>query len=77
MNLVDLDANAADCLIEHPLLLPLFKELGIDYCCGGKSLEVACLERGLVPHVVQSRCQELLYARGDGAGRDSGSGSPL
>jgi hypothetical protein len=42
MDCVDLDSSVPDWLIEHPGLLALFQELGIDYCCGGKSLRTAC-----------------------------------
>lgn len=65
MNPIDMDASAADCAIEHPRLLALFQELGIDYCCGGKSLQTACLERGLKPQDVQSRCQAVLNIHGN------------
>lgn len=47
-------------MIEHPGLLPLFQELGIDYCCGGKSLGTACREKGLSPQEVRARCDEWL-----------------
>jgi DNA-binding MarR family transcriptional regulator len=43
----DLDMSAVDWVIEHPGLLSLFQELGIDYGCGGKSLRAACQERDL------------------------------
>jgi hypothetical protein len=56
MDCVDLDSSVPDWLIEHPGLLALFQELGIDYCCGGKSLRTACLEKGLIPQEVLARC---------------------
>ena len=43
----DLDTPVPDWVIEHPKSLAVFEELGIDYCCGGKSLGGACRERGL------------------------------
>ena len=52
MDCVDLDSSVPDWLIEHPGLLALFRELGIDYCCGGKSLRTACREKGLNPQEV-------------------------
>jgi regulator of cell morphogenesis and NO signaling len=52
MDVVDLDSSVPDWLIEHPELLPLFRKLGIDYCCGGKSLDTACRERGLDPQIL-------------------------
>ncbi len=45
----DLDTSVPDWLIDHPSLFSLFKELRIDYCCGGKSLESACHEQNLDP----------------------------
>jgi iron-sulfur cluster repair protein YtfE (RIC family) len=36
-----------DWVIDRPESLAVFEELGIDYSCGGKSLETACRERGL------------------------------
>jgi regulator of cell morphogenesis and NO signaling len=54
---VDLDSSVPDWLIEYPALLSLFCELGIDYCCGGKSLRTACREQGLRPEDVLARCE--------------------
>lgn len=47
MTSCDLDTSVPDWVIEHPETLDVFQELGIDYCCGGKSLEYACREQGL------------------------------
>lgn len=47
MSECDLDTSVPDWVIEHPTSLAVFQELGIDYCCGGKSLAHACRERGL------------------------------
>ena len=52
MQEVDLDSSVPDWLIEYPQALALFQSLGIDYHCGGKSLESACAERGLDPREV-------------------------
>ena len=49
---LDLDTSVPEWLIEHPSLLSLFQDLGIDYCCGGKSLLYACEEMNLDPHRV-------------------------
>jgi regulator of cell morphogenesis and NO signaling len=43
----DLETSVPDWVIEHPETLAVFQELGIDYSCGGKSLEFACGQRGL------------------------------
>jgi regulator of cell morphogenesis and NO signaling len=49
MSECDLDTPVPDWVIEHPDTLAVFKELGIDYFCGGKSLGFACRQRGLDP----------------------------
>jgi MOSC domain-containing protein YiiM len=43
----DLDTAVPDWVVEHPVTLAVFQALGIDYCCGGKSLATACRERGM------------------------------
>lgn len=57
----DLDTSVPDWVIEHPQALAVFQQLGIDYCCGGKSLRHACREQGLdaaaVLANVLARCQ--------------------
>ena len=40
----DLETSVPDWIIEHPETLVVFQTLGIDYSCGGKSLEYACLQ---------------------------------
>jgi hypothetical protein len=57
---LDQDGSVPDWLIEYPSLLPLFKRLGIDYCCGGKSLATACRERGLEVTDVMRRSEPAL-----------------
>lgn len=47
MTSCDLDTSVTDWVIEHPEVLAVFQEWGIDYSCGGKSLAYACRERGL------------------------------
>jgi iron-sulfur cluster repair protein YtfE (RIC family) len=63
MDSVDLDSSVPDWVIEHPELLSLFQELGIDYCCGGKSLGAACRGRGFSPHDVLARCESEVMDR--------------
>jgi regulator of cell morphogenesis and NO signaling len=58
----DLDSSVPDWVIEYPPVLQLFQELGIDYCCGGKSLESACREQNLDPQQVLARMRQLLDA---------------
>ncbi len=52
MSSLDFDDSVPDWLIEHPLLLAVLERFGIDYACGGKSLRVACGERGRTPEEV-------------------------
>jgi regulator of cell morphogenesis and NO signaling len=47
MSACDLDTSIPDWVIEHPELLAVFEELGIDSCCGGVSLAYACRRQGL------------------------------
>ncbi len=47
MSECDLDSSVPEWMIEHPVTLAVFRELGIDYCCGGKSLAYACRQQGL------------------------------
>ena len=56
----DLDTPVPDWVIEHPETLTGFQELGIDYCCGGKSLAYACRDRGLNAAAVVARLQRWL-----------------
>lgn len=63
MTSCDLDTPVPDWIIEHLETLAMFQELGIDYCCGEKSLAYACRERDLDAAVVLARllrCLEVL-----------------
>lgn len=51
----DLDTSVPDWIIEHPATTAVFRELGIDDSCGGKSLAYACRQRGLDPQTVLAR----------------------
>ena len=55
MSECDLDTSVPDWVIEHPATLAVFQELGIDYCCGGKSLGFACRQRGLDAEAVLAK----------------------
>ena len=56
----NLETSVPDWVIDHPRALSYFKELQIDYCCGGKSLEFACREKHLDPHAVLAKLYHLL-----------------
>lgn len=60
MSANSLESSVPDWVIDHPETLALFQELGIDYSCGGKSLEFACRERGLPVLGVLARLQEVI-----------------
>ena len=64
MQYVDETSSVPDWLIEYPALLAYFEQLGIDYSCGGKSLDVACRERGLDAAEVIRACEQLLRSAG-------------
>ena len=65
MQHVDETSSVPDWLIEYPALLSYFEQLGIDYSCGGKSLDVACRERGLHAAEVIRACEQLLPSSGE------------
>ncbi|MEQ8789943.1 MAG: DUF542 domain-containing protein [Pirellulaceae bacterium] len=56
----DLETSVTDWLIDHPEILPVLEELGIDYSCGGKSLEFACQEVGLNVNSVLSSLRQAI-----------------
>ena len=55
-----LETAVPDWIIDHPETLTVFQDLGIDYSCGGKSLEFACREHGLNEMVVLSTLKEVI-----------------
>lgn len=63
MSPVNLGSSAPDWLIEHPELLALFQEMGIDYSCGGKSLARSCQERNLSVGDVLWRCERTIASQ--------------
>jgi len=60
MTSCDLETSVPDWVIDHPQTLAVFQELGIDYCCGGKSLEYACREQGHNPATVLGKLRCLI-----------------
>jgi iron-sulfur cluster repair protein YtfE (RIC family) len=56
----DLDTPVPDWIIEHPETHAVFQRLGIEDCCGGKSLAYACHQQGLDPEAVLSTLRTLL-----------------
>ncbi|MCH5378198.1 MAG: DUF542 domain-containing protein [Planctomycetes bacterium] len=47
MSTLDITDPIVDWVIEFPHAVALFEQHGIDYTCGGKSLEYACEQRGM------------------------------
>lgn len=62
MTSCDLDTPVPEWVIDHPETLAVFQALGIDYCCGGKSLGYACGERGLEAATVLAELRRRLDA---------------
>lgn len=60
MTVCSIESSVPDWIIDHPQLLSVFQALGIDYCCGGKSLEFACRERHFDPRIVLSMLRQHL-----------------
>ncbi|MCA9906140.1 MAG: DUF542 domain-containing protein [Anaerolineae bacterium] len=48
----NLDTSIPDWIIDHPESAAVFKALGVDACCEGKSLEYVCHQQGLDPQNV-------------------------
>jgi regulator of cell morphogenesis and NO signaling len=65
MTSCDLHTSAPDWIIEHPDTLVVFRELGIDYCCGGRSLEYACQQQDLNAQVVLFTLHQCLSSKGN------------
>jgi regulator of cell morphogenesis and NO signaling len=48
VNVTDPGATLGQLVIDRPAAASLFEQLGLDYCCGGRrTLEEACVQRGL------------------------------
>ena len=63
MSECDLDTSVPDWVIEHPATLAIFQELGIDCCCGGKSLAYTCRQQGLDAQAVLTKLLASLDAK--------------
>lgn len=56
----DMDSSAPEWIIEYPETEQVFKELGIDTSCGGKSLFYLCSHQGLDPDAVLAQLQAVV-----------------
>lgn len=54
----DLEKSVADWAVDCPAVVAVFEKLGIDYCCGGKSLEYACRQAGVEPRLLVAMLRE-------------------
>ena len=57
---IDLDKSVADWAVDCPAAVAVFEQFGIDYCCGGKSLEYACRQAGADVREVASKLREAV-----------------
>jgi len=55
---LDFDKSVADWAVDCPPAVAVFERLGIDYCCGGKSLEYACRQAGVEPSVLAEKLRD-------------------
>ncbi|QDV30307.1 Iron-sulfur cluster repair protein ScdA [Planctopirus ephydatiae] len=53
------ETSVPDWIIDHPETRAVFQELGIDYSCGGKLLELACREEGLLEQHVLAKLHDV------------------
>ena len=59
------DTGVIDWVAEYPETLRVFETFGIDYSCGGKSLEFACREQGLDAGTVLAALRQCIERRRD------------
>ncbi|MCA9146382.1 MAG: DUF542 domain-containing protein [Planctomycetales bacterium] len=56
----DLATSVPDWIIDHPDTAAVFKAMGIDTSCEGKSLEYVCRQQGFDPQDVLERLLRIL-----------------
>ena len=61
-----LEISVPDWVIEHPEALAVFQKLGIDYSCGGRSLEYACRQQGLDAASILEQLRSVIENTDDG-----------
>lgn len=67
----ELEASVADWATDYPESIPVFQQFGVDYCCGGKSLEYACRQSGVDPREFLTALRRVIDLRGGGEGQSS------
>lgn len=55
-----LESSVPDWIIDHPETTMVFQKLGIDTCCGGKSLEYLCQIQGLDQDILLLKLVETI-----------------
>lgn len=76
ITLCDLDTSVPDWIIDHPETLSVFREFGIDVCCGGKSLEYACEQQGVDANLVLKELRSAIALAAEKARGESDGDSP-
>lgn len=60
--------TVAELAIAHPGALSVFNKYNIDYCCGGhRSIEEACMHKGLDPETIKKEIREATSSSGSHA----------
>jgi regulator of cell morphogenesis and NO signaling len=57
---IDVHQSVVDWVIDHPESIAVFRQYAIDYCCAGKSLEVACRQAGVSLPEVATKLRDVL-----------------
>ena len=56
----DLDTSVSDWVIDYPCTHKIFERLGLDYCCGGRSLGYVCVQHDLDPQQVLAQLRAAI-----------------
>lgn len=59
----DLEKSLVDWVIDVPASEAVFIAYGLDYSCGGKSLEYVCRQHALDPREILNKIREALAAQ--------------
>ncbi len=78
MDAISPDMTVGDIVTRHPVTLPVFERLGIDYCCGGgRSLHEATGAAGLGWPEVAAQIEAALAEPADAPAQPSWADAPL
>jgi iron-sulfur cluster repair protein YtfE (RIC family) len=62
MSEIDFEKGVADWAVDCPAAVAIFEQYGIDYCCGGKSLQYACRQAGAALEEIAKKLQAAISA---------------